>query len=236
MSGLNTDFAWLTLTRLAILILTGLLAWVTYRSHLLLKEFQPDFNLLLSPAESVVRVLLVGLCLLLAWTSGLPATQLGLVIQEPGRTIGIGIGLGLATVLAVNWLTQWGINRYGRDIYSPLLIQNILPRRGREWVLVGFAFMPAIAMEELLFRSLWIGGFRDVLPLPLLIMGSSIIFGFMHQPQGKLGMLLAGVINVLFSILFVWSGQLLLSLTAHYTVNLLQLAVAHYQRDWLEQY
>jgi membrane protease YdiL (CAAX protease family) len=91
-------------------------------------------------------------------------------------------------------------------------------------------------MEELLFRTLWIGGFGAVVPIPLLIIGTSILFGLMHLPQGQLGILVAGGINILFSILFIWSGQLLLPLTTHYTVNLLQLVIAYQQRNWLENY
>jgi hypothetical protein len=41
---------------------------------------------------------------------------------------------------------------------------------------------------------------------------------------------------VLFSFLFIWSGQLLLILVAHYTTNYLQLVIAYHRRDWLENY
>ncbi len=227
---------WLNLARLATLLLTAFLGWTTYRSNLILKEFQPDFNLLLSPPELVVRVLLVGVCLLLAWLSGLPASQLGLTIDNPWQNIGAGIGIGLAIVIIINLLTTWSINRFGRHIYSPVIIRNILPRRPIEWGLILLAFLPAVAMEELLFRTLWLGGFGGLAPMSLLIVGTSILFGLMHQPQGQLGMIIAGSINVLFSMLFVWSGELLLPLTAHYIVNVLQLVLAYYQRERLENY
>jgi membrane protease YdiL (CAAX protease family) len=58
----------------------------------------------------------------------------------------------------------------------------------------------------------------------------------MHQPQGLLGMLVAGFLNILLSLLFIWSGELLLPLTAHYVINLLQVAVAYRQKEWLENY
>jgi membrane protease YdiL (CAAX protease family) len=231
----SADF-WLNSARLGILLLTILLAWMTYRSHLLLKEFQPTFNLLLSPFELMGRLLLVGICLLLAWLSHLPADQLGLISAKPFQTIGLGLAIGLAILIAINGLTRWAISRFGRSIYSPVLIRNILPHRLVEWVWVALAFWPAVAMEELLFRSLWLGGFRDIVSLPLLVGGTSILFGLMHQPQGLLGMLTAGSINILFCILFIWSGELLLPLTAHYTINLLQVVVAYHQKEWLENY
>lgn len=227
---------WLNLTRLAILLFTGFIAWMTYRSHLLLKEIQPDFNLLLSVPESIARIVMVGICLLLAWLSGLSIIELGLTVGDLWWSIGLGLAVGVITELVVNVVTSQLIKHIGRHIYSPWLIRNILPHHQREWVLIALAFIPAVGMEELLFRSLLIGGFKAIIPLPLLIIGTSIVFGVMHQPQGKLGMAVAGVINILFCILFIWSGSLLVTFVAHYTVNLLQIIVGHHQRAWLESY
>jgi membrane protease YdiL (CAAX protease family) len=227
---------WTSLAWLAILILTVFLAWITYRSNLLLKEFQPEFNLLLSPPESIVRIILVGICLLLAWLTGLPAAQLGLVITNPLRSVGLGLAAGIAIQVLVNLLTFGAINYFGRHIYSAWVIRNILPRRPVEWVLVPLALLPAVAMEELLFRTLWIGAFGAIMPMPLLVIGTSLLFGFMHLPQGYLGAVIAGGVNILLSLLFLWTGGLLVPLVAHYTVNLLQVILAHYQREWLENY
>jgi hypothetical protein len=232
----DAALSWLNVVRLAILLFTALLGWITYRSHLLLKEFQPDFNLLLSWPENLVRLLLVGFCLVLAWLSGLSPTELGLYSEKPLQMMMTGLAVGLVTVIVINLLTHWAVKRFGRQIYSPQLVQNILPQRPTEWILVALAFLPAVAMEELLFRTLWLSCFQPIIPLWLLILVTSVLFGLMHQPQGQLGMILAGSINVVFAILFVWSGQLLLPLTAHYTTNFCQLLVAHYQRDWLKSY
>jgi len=232
---INFSIPWLTLARAGIISLSILLAWVTYRSHLLLKHYQPEFNLLLAPPEFVLRLGLVGLCLLLVWLSGLPASQFGLIVERPVQTIGRGAAIGAAVALLVNFLSHWSIKHFGRHIYSPLVIRNILPHGPIEWGLVSVAFLPAVAMEELLFRTLWLGGFSDIVPLSLLILGTSILFGLMHQPQGQLGMIMAGGINIFFSMLFVWSGQLLLPLTAHYVVNVVQLVMAHFQREQLEK-
>jgi len=227
---------WLNLVRLVIAVLTLLLAWLTYRSHILLQEFQPTFNLLLSPFEFAGRLVLIGICLLLAWLSGLPAAPLGLVSTHPLRTIGWGLVIGMVAQVVINGLTLWAIKRFGRQIYSPLVIRNILPHRRSEWVLIAVAMLAAVTMEELLFRTLWLGVFSSLAPSTILVIATSVIFGFMHQPQGLLGVLVAGAINILFSVLFIQSGELLLPLTAHYVINLLQLIVASRQREWLENY
>ena len=227
---------WLTTSRVAIILLTLTLAIVTYQSNQLLKRFQPEFNLLLSVPENLLRIGLVGVCLLLAWLSGLPRQQLGLVVTNPWGQIGIGLIAGLLIQVIVNVIMVMGINKLGRHVYSPLVIRNILPQRPVEWLLVPLAFIPAVCMEELLFRSLWIGVFSPIMWLSILVVGTSIVFGLMHLPQGILGATMAGGINILLSLLFVGTGSFLAPLVAHYTINVSQVVLAHFQRDWLEKY
>jgi len=227
---------WTALARIAIVILTVLLAWITYQSNLILRRIQPDFNLLLSTPELLLRVALVGLCLMLAWLTGLSAAQLGLMITSPVRDIGLGLTVGFGLQLMINLVTYEAIRYFGREIYSPRVILNILPRRSVEWLLVPLALLPAVAMEELLFRSLWLGGFGDIIPMPVLILGTSIVFGVMHLPQGYLGVVGAAVLNVLLALLFLWSGGILAPFVAHYTINLSQVVVAHFQRGRLQNY
>jgi membrane protease YdiL (CAAX protease family) len=220
----------------AIILLTLVLSIVTYQSNLLLKRIQPDFNLLLSMPENLVRIGLVVVCLVLAWMSGLSRQQLGLVIINPLGHIGLGLGTGVFIQVGVNLIMLLGIRKFGRDVYSPLVVRNILPRRPMEWVLVPLAFVPAVFMEEVLFRTLWVGVFSPIMWLPVLLIGTSFVFGLMHLPQGMLGATLAGGVNILLSLLFVWTGSFLAPLVAHYTINISQVVLAHFQRDWLDEY
>lgn len=236
MDWLDGTFLWLNVTRGLVLLFTGLIAWLSYRSNLLIQHLRIEANLLLSLPESVARVLMVAICLFLAWLSGLPATQLGLTTAQPWSAIGRGLGAGLLIHVGLYLATQLAIRRFGRQIYSPWLIRNILPRQPIEWPLVALAFIPPVVMEELLFRTLLLALFQPLIPLPLLILLTSLLFGLMHQPQGQLGVLFSGLINVILGLLFIWSGQVLLTTVAHYTINMLQLIVAHYQQDSLGDY
>lgn len=227
---------WLALARLATILFTGLIAWITYRSYLLLKNLQPDFNLLLSLPELIARIFMVIICLFLAWLSGLSAGELGLTVKNIWWSVPVGLAIGLVTQLSVYLVTWQLIKYFGRHIYSPWLIRNILPRHAKEWLPVALAFIPPVLMEELLFRTLLIGLFRPIIPLALLIIVTSILFGLMHQPQGQLGVIGAGAINVFFCLIFIWSGELLVTFVAHYTVNMLQVVVAHFQQELLENY
>lgn len=184
--------------------------------------------MLLAPAEQLFRLGLVGVCLFFAWASGLSVRQLGLIAPQPLQSIGLGVGVGLLTQLFIYVGGEWAVRRFGSHIYSPVVIRNVLPRHRGEWLPVALAFLPAVAMEELLFRTLWLGCFELIIPLIWLIIITSVIFGIMHLAQGPLGVVGAGSINILFCLLFIWTGELLVTLAAHYVFNMGQLVLAYY--------
>ena len=234
MTLLNSPQFWLNVARLATLIFTAFIAFMTYQSYQLLTRYKPNFNVLLSLPESIARIVMVLICLFIAWMSGLSRAELGLTVDHLWWSIAVGLGVGIVIQLTINIVTVQAVNRYGSHIYLPWLVRNILPSHRSQWIWLALAFIPPVAMEELLFRTLWVGLFQDVIPLAILISGTSLVFGLMHGPQGKLGMIVTGTINAIFCLLFVWSGELLVTLVAHYTVNMLQLITAHFQRDWLD--
>jgi len=200
------------------LILTVFVSWATYRSAQVLQKLaEVDINLLLLPAENVLRVGLVVACLILGGVSGLPREQFGWISYAPLTDVAIGVAVGVAIEAPLNALTNWAIGRFGPQVYSPLVIRSILPRTREEWTPVLLALFPAVLVEELLFRSLLLGGMSL----------------WMHSPQGRLGMILTAAISMVLAGLFLWRKSLLPPLIAHYLVNVLQLLVAHRNRDRL---
>ncbi|RME74062.1 MAG: CPBP family intramembrane metalloprotease [Chloroflexi bacterium] len=224
---------WLLLSRTAVILLTALLGWITYRSHLLLQVFTPPYNLLTAWPEQAVRLVFIALFLLPVYLSGLPAEVFGLVSPRPAATILSGVVLGGIIAVGVNLLSFWSIRRFGPQIYSPRLLKNILPRRPLDWPLVFLGLLPAALMEELLYRSLWLGLFSDLVPPVLLVLFTSLFFGLMHLPQGRLGVAVTAGMNVLLCLLFYGSNQLLLPLVVHYTVNVVQVITGYVWKDWL---
>jgi membrane protease YdiL (CAAX protease family) len=217
------------------LALTAFITWATYRSAQVLRQMQVDFNLLLLPAENLLRVGLVVACLILGWASGLSREQFGWASHAPLADLVIGLAVGVLAQVTLNALTNWAISRFGPGIYSPVVILAILPRSREEWAPVLLALFPAVLVEELLFRSLLLGGLAVVWPVPVLIAGTALLFGWMHSPQGWLGMIMTCAASLLFAALFLWRGSLLPPLVAHYVVNVLQLVIAHPRRDELER-
>ncbi len=220
----------------ATLTLLALVCWATYRSAQLLKQVKVDFNLLLLPAENVLRLAIIGGCLALGVGSGLPPAALGWRPAQPVGDVVWSLGLGVITQLALNLASDWAVVRFGKGVYSPLVILSVLPHNRREWVLVSLALGPAVLLEELLFRSLLLGGFSLWVHPLLLAAALSVVFGLMHAPQGPLGVAATCLVGFELSLLFLWRGSLLAAFVAHYTINLLQLVWAHHRRQWLKDY
>ena len=62
--------------------LTGIIAFMTYRTGQLLSHWQPDRNLLLLPVENIMRISLIAACVLLGKLSGLAPEQLGWTLDN----------------------------------------------------------------------------------------------------------------------------------------------------------
>lgn len=226
----------LTAFAVGTLAVTAAIAYLTYRSAQLLREIEVPFNLMLSPVENGFRLLLILLCLALGWLSGLPPARLGWAVQSPATDILIGLVLGTAIQSVLHPVTHWAVTRFGKQVYSPVVMLNILPETRREWVLVPLALAPAALVEELLFRSLLLGGLSVLWPAMILAIGGSLLFGVMHAPQGPLGIAATGVVGFVLSLVFLWRGTLLSVFVMHYSINVMQLLRASWEQEWMQQH
>ena len=210
------------------------LAWATFRSARLIREIPADVNLLLLPAENILRALLILACIGLGYISGLSFSQLGWSGVDLARDIVTGFLAGIMLAVLLPPLTHFAIRHFGPQIYSPLVILRVLPRMPHEWIFVPLALGSSVLLEELLFRSLLLGGFGFFLPPIFLAVAWSILFGVMHLPQGTLGIIAAGALGLILSALFLATQSLIAPFIAHYAINLLQIVWASLDRNWLE--
>lgn len=220
---MTINFWLFTLLTLALITFIG---YGTYATARLLRTWRPDRNLLLLPAENLLRLVLIGVCIILGYVSGRPPTELGWLFPQVAQQLLWGAVWGVLLALFFYGSTQWLVRATGQRFYSSVVIQAITPKDARELLLVLLAMAPVVLLEELLFRSLLIGGFVHLVSLPLLVIGWSVIFGLLHAPQGLWGMVGAGMGGLLLSLLFVMQGSLLLPLVAHYVTNALQVIQA----------
>ncbi len=177
--------------------LTAAVSVATYRSSQLLRRWQPDRNLLLLFSENVIRLLLIALCIGLGWLSGLPPAQLGWAFAGWQSDLIRGLVWGAVMAGGFYMATTWIVARSGERFYSPIVVDAVLPRSARELLWTSLAMIGVVAAEELLFRSLLIGGLQPILPAALLLTLTSVLFGVLHLPQGAWGVFGAALAGAL---------------------------------------
>jgi CAAX protease family protein len=205
-----------------------LVSYTTVRSGLALRTWTPRSNLLLGGPDNVARVVLVALCLLLGFTVGPGPEALGwsLTATLLGQDLALGVALGLVFAGALNMGGRLAVRRWGPEVVSTKLLQCMLPVNRREWVGVLLALLPAAALEELLFRSLPLGGLAWLVPPWWLLWPLALLFGLLHWPQGSWGVVGTAITAVLLSLLFLATRSIWALLAAHYTMNVFQFVLA----------
>lgn len=204
-------------------------AFVTYRSGQLLRAgWRPPGNLLLSWPDNLARLLLIAGCVAVGALWGPGVQALGWRTTYLGQDLARGAVAGLILTLSIAG-GGWAIERrWGRSVMDDRVVRSILPADAREWAGVIVALLPAAALEELLFRSLPLGGLNWLISPWLLLWPLALIFGLLHWPQGVWGVFGASLIAIVLSLLFLASGSLWVALATHYVLNLGQLAAARW--------
>jgi membrane protease YdiL (CAAX protease family) len=207
-------------------IMMAFVAFGTIRSGQLLRVWTPPTNLLLSVPDNGARVLGIGFCLLLGSTAGPGGRQLGWSPHYLAANVLVGIVTGVAVALMLGAVGLAATRHWGRSAYSTKMLQCILPANGREWILVLLALWPAAALEELLFRSLPLGGLGWLASPWWLLWPLALFFGLLHWPQGGWGIVGTTLLAVLLSWLFLATSSIWPPLIAHYLINMSQLVAA----------
>ncbi len=211
------DWRYLLFAGLTLLITT----FVGYGAHMtarLLRSWQPQENLLLLPAENALRAIVLAICILLGRGSGLSPETLGWQFPNAGSQLLTGFLTGLSMALVFVGMGRF-VTRYTDTRFYRSILELVVPRNRREAGLMPFALLLSVLFEEVLFRSLLIGGLSPLLPTAWLIIGFSIVFGLLHSPQGAWGIFGAGMAGALFGLLFVWQQSLLTPMVAHFVAN-----------------
>lgn len=208
------------------LALTGFIGYGTFATARLLRTWRPERNLLLLPQENILRVLLVFVCIGLGVMSGVKPSVLGWRWDNWPSDALLGLGMGLTLAFSFYAATRLLLRLGGGRFYSPSVLEILLPTNRREFWLVLLAFIPAVLVEELLFRSLLIGGLSLWIAPLALVLGSGVVFGLVHSPQGVWGMAGAGLAGVTFGLLFLTTGSLVAPVVAHYVANGVQIGLA----------
>lgn len=211
---------------LGVLALTAFIAYSTFVTTKLLRRWRPLRNPLLDRADILLRLALVAACIGLGVLSGLERATLGWVLHDPLRQAIVGMFVGGVLAIGLWGSARWLMHIGGDRLVAPEFIAMVAPRSLAELWLIALALIPAVLLEELLFRTLLIGGLSPLAPAWVLAVGVSVLFGAMHLPQNVGGMVGAGVASIALGALFIAEQSLLTPVVAHYVANLVQLWIA----------
>jgi membrane protease YdiL (CAAX protease family) len=161
------------------------------------------------------------LLLMMAWYTEIPPWAFGL--SAGTLTVEI-VGIGVAVGIALYGLNEMAaaVARW-RGLSTPSTLREALaPETAAGWAILLVVVLPIIAgFEELLFRGALIGvvnaGF-GVSPW-LLAVGSSAAFALGHGAQGRLGIVVTGLLGLGLATAFVFTESLVVVIVAHYVVN-----------------
>jgi len=167
-------------------------------------------------------VLVTGL-----WVAGVPAAALGLSADAIDPVaLGAGVGVGVA-LHALNTLGSRLGDRFGFGDTAALR-EALAPESAAGWAVLLFVALPLVAgFEELLFRGILVGAFATGFGVSpwLLAACSSVAFALGHGAQGRVGIVVTGLLGFVLAAAFVVTDSLLTVVVAHYLVNALEFVV-----------
>lgn len=207
-------------------LLIALVSAGTWRTGQLLRRWTPPFNLLLSLPDNVLRLGVIGLGIGVGAAWGPGPAALGWSLTYLAQDLGLGLMVGLALAGAFLGAGQAAVRRWGPEVYDDNLLRCIVPASRGEWLPVLLALLPAAALEELLFRSLPLGGLAGSIAPGWLLWPLALWFGLLHWPQGGWGVAGATLAAIAFSLLFLATRSIWAPLVAHYIMNVAQVVLA----------
>jgi membrane protease YdiL (CAAX protease family) len=159
-----------------------------------------------------------------ATVRGLTASQLGLLVGHPLRTIAVALGT-TAFLSILQWLGIRQLRRMEPDPESRMqqFREKILPQNPTE-SLVFFALACTVAVcEELIYRGFVYSVFAAAAggSITIAILASSAIFAAAHAYQGRQGLVTTFILGALFALTRVWTLSLLPAMLAHLVVDLI---------------
>jgi len=189
---------------------------IPWRGYLRLKKLLalPSVNskekLALYAVTIAFQWMLVGVVVWRAFARGLTLQAMGLGAQPWVGTVSVGV-LGAVLIGGLQWLN---LRRIGKmDGEAPELLRKLanrlLPVNLLEYLPYSALAITAGVCEELVYRGFGIAALSQAgLPLWLVVILSSILFGLAHAYQGRSGIVSTGIFGVLLAIGRLWMGSL----------------------------
>jgi uncharacterized protein len=216
-----------------ILILIVLGTLVPWRGAVRIKRLleQPGLDarerLSLYASTILYQWLLAALVAWRAFSRKLGSVELGLTISDPWRTAWIAVVL-TTFLCASQWASLRQIMRLPETQRGLLfrIAEKIMPRSFPEVLVFAALASTAGLTEEFLYRGFVFTVFARLLAssavsIPTAAVLSSAWFGIGHLYQGRRGVITTFIVEIIFSLVRIWSGSLIPSMAAHAAIDLI---------------
>jgi CAAX protease family protein len=153
---------------------------------------------------------LVGVVTWRAFARGLTLQAMGLGVQSWVGMVSAGV-LGAGLIGGLQWVNLRRIGKMEGEAPELLrkLANRLLPVNLLEYLPYSALAITAGVCEEFVYRGFGIAAFSKAgLPLWLVVIISSILFGLAHAYQGRSGIVSTGIFGVLLAIGRLWLGSL----------------------------
>jgi uncharacterized protein len=191
--------------------------------HLLAKpRVEPAERLSLYCSTIAFQWLATAVAAWRAWAHGFTAAQLGLAMPDRVKLLVIAV-FGAALIVTLQWLNLRRMGRSASPLRRPLqaLAERILPQSTTELIPFVALSVTAGLCEEFLYRGFAMAALgRAGLPIGVVILVSSVIFGLAHLYQGRAGLVSTMVLGILFGVSRAVLGSLVPAMAWHMGVDL----------------
>lgn len=181
---------------------------------------------------AVTQGLVISILLAAAWYFSIPARAFGVTGDQASTGVvavlgGLVFGLALWTANEISTALADAVGA----AYDEVVRELLAPATKRGWAVLFGGVLPLIAIsEELLFRAALIGVPNATFEVSvwLFAVASSIAFALGHGAQGRVGVVVTGVLGFVLAAGYILSGSLLVVIVAHYVINAMEFIVHEY--------
>lgn len=210
-----------------LLIITVLLPWLTIRNSVAMKALlleQPAMRWAFYQQGALFQWLMVLLIMVSLWWSGAGPSAIGWSSYAH-----LGFWCSLLALVLLSWLTvrrhrpRPGLSHWVRRLYGH--VAHFLPtdQRSYRWGVV--MALTAGVCEELIYRGFLHHQLSMWLPVWAAVLLTNVVFALTHYTTGLINMLGSFVLGVLFSVGYLLTGDLWLSMWLHVLIDLLAMTL-----------
>ena len=163
---------------------------------------------------------LVSLILFFIWRNGEPISLIGLTLKNIRENIAMGIWLFIPFFFGIV-LFQRILQAVG--LSTPSTLPSFLFPEGIGELALAFILIVVVAFsEETIFRGYLILRLKNITTsLNAAVILSTVIFSLGHGYEGSAGVIITGLIGLVFALVYIWRQSLVAPIVMHFLQNLI---------------